>query len=482
MAVTISGLNRQLNELKRRQQEEQAAHRENVRRLERQFDEQIARLSRERDEMIRQAQTSAREEYQQTLLQLLDEIERITSERLQRLEEEYRRHEELTRELNEQMRAENERIKVQLQQYINDSEALDGRAQALAAECIEEAETAQQSVQQRPVRRFFGGKLDEYASLLRQARENFCSGLYQAAAAMASSARAATEGISADLDLQIEEWMRHFNVWRALVENAELALENGARKPVGIDSEGVELSEAEWDYWGRGEYSGLKKLVADHRRAIAEVEAMGAEAYMNQENALTADEVRARVSDARGFGQSINEMFGGAGAECVYSDMRLTAAGKITAELREAGYISIDPSNTGFAPPDRLTAGTAWYRAFWDERVSKPINDYYGETVSPLEYYQLSFTYRGGDTLRMRIIPKRTDGRIVANVCLLEVISDAPAGSITVQLLMKANAERIRTATGGMTVLGVGSQKELETQTATLSRFAAKKTRLAVQP
>lgn len=442
MSLRVTQLNRKLNQLREELRRAQITHERQLAELRAYFETELYRLNQEKNLALERLHQTMLEEDRRIAQEAISRVQEATSRQLHQLQEENENYRRTCDRLCQEISANNEELKMQIEAYLSEQHRTDEEHREYAVELIENAEQVRRDMKDLPLEQLSGAEFQQYSDLLEQAQTNLSQRMYQAAAAVAANARAMMLGLVSRLNTKMEEWSRYFGQWEGLCLQCDQLLKDHMQLEQKSCLGMHRMSPAEWDYWSAGTYGTLQQELETQLAITRHVRELGITKYLGCQDAVTVQELRRKIDEAYTYLPKAKTVVKKVSLEFHYSDERYQAAEKILNKLQESCYWPlVDPD---FAPPDDLTATKAWYRRYYDELYpDDPIIDYQEETVDSLRHYQLDMTYRGGDTLHIRIVPEQHDGITVRNRCLLTVeLSGAKDERIQADLI-KANTSRL---------------------------------------
>lgn len=442
MSVRVSALNAKLDKCRRDMQEQQRKHEQALRELRQWYTAELERLNREKDAAIAQMYWTLREEDRQIAETAIQRVRDAANQQLLEIQQENERYRRVCEELNARMIRENETMKQTLEEYLQKKQQDSTVQKEFAENLIDIADQVRLDLSELPLEHFSGEEYQHYCALLEDARTNLQNKMYQAAAAVASNARALLQGLAANLNVKIEEWNRYFSQWAGMCMGASEALNDATQLKQSSCLGQFLLTPVEWDYWSKGSYSELRREMDQHLQTIATAQELGIRKYLKREDALKTQDLRNLIHTAYGYAPRVGVIATTVAAEFRFSDERFDVGGKILKMMEENCYWPVEDPD--FPPPDGVTARKAWYRRYYDElNPDDPIISYEEETVDSLQYYELKLTYRGRDQIIIRIVPYRENDITVRNDFILAVeLAGAPDADI-LRDLQNANADRV---------------------------------------
>ena len=95
-----------------------------------------------------------------------------------------------------------------------------------AAEYLRSAEKVLRSVDNKPHEKFLPGRFEIFSNSMKDGRQLFRSGLFEAAAAVAVSAKSGLQRLSYNIDDKVEEWEKTFNIFSEKLETLREKINN----------------------------------------------------------------------------------------------------------------------------------------------------------------------------------------------------------------------------------------------------------------
>lgn len=444
MALRVWNLNRKLRNLQDQLQQAERNHQERINQLQRYYEEAIADMERRKNQAIEDYFRDLREEDHRALQEEMAKIREATEARLRALEEENAAFRRECQQLNAELVRTGEELKAQIEALKKAQTATDQEHKAIAEDLIASARQVCTELDELPVTETESGEYTSYVGLLDDARRNMEHKMYEAACAAAASARAMLQGLISRVHGRITEWNTYYSKWERMCMDSKDALNSLVHDPVCTKYRPVVLTDPQWDYWSSGSYGDFRRELDEHLQQIHTIREMGVRKYLKQRNALTIMDLRDKIrlayayeSRHRSIGYSVDN-------ELTLCHEREMMAEAIRQTVEQNAYWPIVPGR--FAPPDYVIADKPWYKAFQNEIYPDVTIEDYSNTEHFLEHYEMLFTYLGGDTLRVLIVPERVDGVAVFNRCLLAVTLNRAPDPAILRDLQLTNHNRISAA------------------------------------
>ena len=225
----------------------------------------------------------------------------------------------LEREINSRLSELNTDYKTLLNQVKKDSAALKNQNKALereisriksenskrdeansqaATESLRNAQKILRVVDDKPHEKFLPGRFEIYSNSLKDGRELFRAGLFEAAAAVGISVKSGLERLNINLDDKITEWQKKFETFSSKLEslrekvNQEIS-DWGSVIDKKIRNEIIENI----DFWSREKFSEIVNLIKTHREIIKQISQTGLEKFIKNPDSPGVDELENFINE-----------------------------------------------------------------------------------------------------------------------------------------------------------------------------------------
>ncbi len=276
-----------------------------------------------RDRAVQQEYSRLLDEYRKSTDKELNEQRLRANEDYRRLTEEIKRREREWQEKNRQL----EQLTAELKKNTADKNAVSGQE---AENYMFEAGKLYKEIDKKPHEKFFPNRMRSLKEALAEARALRRSGLNEASAAVAISARSGLDRLGYDTDEKFDEWERSYRIFKGKAEllNARLAdeLAEWYSFALGVQKKAGDMTTAEKsdagkcvDHWSGGVYGGIRDRAAGYMAEINGAESSGLTEYLKSGRSLSPDELEQNITDIDGLSAQLDT------ASALYKE-RYTAA------------------------------------------------------------------------------------------------------------------------------------------------------------
>lgn len=307
-----------------------------IRRLEQQINELQAQLRQQNSEAARMRQKlidenrSALQSYQKDMRKALSEHDKETQAEYERLLRNYQRS--LNEELNSELIKMDANYR-KLLQSVQRSEAalrqktaeLERAIQEIKADVRKKNEGSSQeakqyilnaasifkNIEKKPHEKFMPKRLVIFYNAIKDGQQLFKAGLYEAAIAVAVSAKSGLERLGYTIDDKVDEWDQQCDLFflklsflQSKIQQEVIDWESYIEQK---DSE-KKLRLIEMNYWSKGVFAEIFREYKRLETVAKEIRTQGKDAYLKQKNGVNTDELKECVRTIDKLDTNLTEM------------------------------------------------------------------------------------------------------------------------------------------------------------------------------
>ena len=258
-----------------------------------------------------------------------------------------------------------------------------------ATEYLRNAQNVLREIDNKPHEKFLPGRFDIFANTLKDGRQLFRAGLFEAAVAVGLSVKSGLERLGYDIDDKVNEWEKNFALFSTKLESLREKLNHE------ISERGKEINSNirndvinDIDFWARGEFVEVVELVKKYREILKASSQLGKEKFIKSADSPSTDELKTFADEI----DSADKKFSGLSA--IYKARYLAAC-----ERSDMGEKVIDFM-------------TGEINLTWLENLTSfHDNDF-------REWLKVSFINSSGDKIFVYIIPVESDTNVANHVIL----------------------------------------------------------------
>lgn len=275
-----------------------------------------------------------------------------------------------------------------------------------AAEYLRNADKVLRSVDEKPHEKFLPGRFEIFSNSMKDGRKLFRAGLFEAAAAVAVSAKSGLQRLSYNLDDKISEWEKAFNIFSDKLESLRKKINDE------ISIFGKEINNnlraeiiIEINFWSKGIFDEVLKTVKKHREIIKAFSQIGKDEFIKRLDSPT-------LEDLKNFTEEIDE-----------ADKKFSSIVNI---YKERYFAACERSETGENIIDFMTSEI---NLKWLENLTgykNPSNDEAEDYVQYVklhkifnqdfrEWLRIVFENSSGDNIYVYVVPIETENGRVKN-------------------------------------------------------------------
>lgn len=300
-----------LQEKLRQQNAEAARIRQNL------IDENKKNLKKYKDDMsraVREHDKEAQKKYERLLAnyqknlnkELQFELEKMNADYCQLLSYAKRTEEELSRK-----NAELEKAIEEIRKDINKRNEGSG---AEAKEYLKNAVSVFRSIEVKPHEKFTPKRLRIFFNAIKDGEQLYKAGMYEAATAVAISARSGLVRLGYTIDDKKEEWDNQYELFSMKLEYLQQKVlqeltdwEDFIDCPSNGNSEKKKQRLIEINYWSRGDFETVFKGAKKYQYVVSRIRELGKEGYLKQPDSANTDDLKGYIEDIEKLDKLLSE-------------------------------------------------------------------------------------------------------------------------------------------------------------------------------
>ena len=374
-----------------------------------------------REEMrraIEQHDRQAQQKYETLLRQYEQSLSADVSEQLARTDADYRRLVEETRRneaLLAQKNAELEQAVEELRRQADSREQF-GRSEAEAR--LRNAVRVFREVETKPHEKFRPRRLSLYYQTIGDGRRLYASGLYDAAAAVAISAKTGLERLGYDIDDEAAQWHWQYELLTMKLTQlrGEMASELTEWQTfigqTGSGEEEKKKRQIEINFWSRGEWASIAECADRLQSLTSAIEQTGRAAYLRQDDSVSTDRLRQYGEELDRAAGRLAVMRGLERERYAASCQRAEWGEQLIDFLCDEINLDWLEPLSGFQCPTQETAAAKDYRDYAAMRgMTQPQED-------EREWLRLVFQNATGSRIYLYLVPIEAHGRVENRIIL----------------------------------------------------------------
>ncbi len=274
---------------------------------------QLQQLQAQMQDAVRRHDTEAQARYERLLEQHKNALERDMRSELAKSDEQYGRLEQEVRRNEQKLEQKNRELEQAIEELKKDTSRRNEGSSTEAQSYIDKATETYRVINAKPHKKFAPNRLKIYTNSIQDSLQLMKAGLYEAAAAVAISARSGLERLGCTIDDKEAEWERTYDLFamklQYLREKAEQEIADWQDHVHITGGEAQKaLSTAEIAYWSRGEYTSvlqtLDRLTDIDRGICGKPRAQ----YMKQADSVSEDDLKRFIAETEEADKKLAQM------------------------------------------------------------------------------------------------------------------------------------------------------------------------------
>lgn len=289
-----------------------------------------------------------------------------------------------------------------------------------ARTCLENATAAFRAVDVKPHEKFMPHRLQIFSGSLDEGRQLFHAGLYEAAAAVAISAKSGMERLGYAIDDKAEEWERQFTLFTLRLDYLHEKLRQEltdwaafAGLPPGERGQERVRRIIEINFWSEGVLARVMQTEKKYRRIVNEYQQSGRDGYLRRPESPSADELKQFTEDLETADRQLSEISGLYKQRYTAACQRADWGEDIIDFLTEEINLTWREELTGFRPASAETLASKTFTDYAESRFHTP-----DLTQDVRGWLRLVFENAAGDRIYLYIVPMEANETVTNRIIL----------------------------------------------------------------
>lgn len=409
----ISALQAQL-----RQQNAEAAHARQA--LAADSRRQLDAYQSEMQRAIRSHDSSTQAEYERLLSQCQNSIGADVQVELSRMDANYSRMLEDVKRSEDMLLQKNQELEQAISAIRNDVSRKNQGSSQEAKSYLQNTTGTFHLIEAKPHEKFAPNRLQIFFNAIKDGQQLYKAGLFEAATAVAISARSGLERLGYTIDDKVEEWDQQFDLFsmklnylQSKIKQELVDWETHAGNPSDGDSETRTQSLAEINFWCRGEFAEIVQVAKKHQACVSAFSQSDKDSYLKQADSPSIDDLKQFVEEIDKTDRRLTELSGlyklRYDASCERADWGEEIIDFLTAEINLEWIEQL----TGYKEADV------------DVIISKDFMDYVKSKYDnpdmkqdPREWLKVVFENSSGSRIYVYILPLEASNNVVNRIIL----------------------------------------------------------------
>lgn len=285
---------------------------------------------------------------------------------------------------------------------------------------LQNAASVFHAVEGKPHEKFMPKRLQIFFNAIKDGQQLFKAGLFEAATAVAISAKSGLERLGYSIDDKVEEWDKQFDLFSLKLNYLQTKIqqelsdwENFTGNQSNGDTEKRTRNLIEINYWSRGEFAKIVQTAKKYHRILSAFSRAGKDAYLKQADSPSIDDLKKYIEDIEKTDKQLSEQ------SSLYKGRYAASC-----ERAEWGEEIIDFLTTEINL-EWIEALTGYKDAASEILVSKDFLDYiksqYGDlsiTEDMREWLKIVFGNSSENQIYVYILPLEAHGNVINRIIL----------------------------------------------------------------
>ena len=293
----IDALQKQLRQQNQQAETERRKIAEQNKQAIRNYQEDMKRAVREHDE-------KSKKEYERMLKDYQRGLDRDMQNEIADLNADYRRLLEDVRKSEEALARKTQEFEQAVQSVRDDLSRRNEGSSREAREYLLHATGEFHMIEKKPHEKFMPKRLQIFYNAIKDGQQLYKAGLFEAATAVAISAKSGLERLGYNIDDKVEEWDGQYDLFvmklNYLAAKVQQELDDWEEYISEKSNDNAELRKkhlVEINYWTRGEFAELVQDMNKYRKIAAEIQKIGKDEYLKKPESANTDELKEYIKE-----------------------------------------------------------------------------------------------------------------------------------------------------------------------------------------
>ncbi len=265
---------------------------------------------------IKDHDKAAQAEYERLLREYQYSLSDEAGKKLAEIDADYNRLVNEVKRSEEELARKNQELEQAVQELRSNLTRREEGSSAQAQEYLQNAVGEFREIEAKPHEKFMPKRLEIFYTALKDGQQLFKAGLYEAATAVAISARAGMERLGFNIDDKAGEWDRQYDLLNLklnyLRSRIKQELDDWTQYigQLGDDANSRKSRLIEINYWSRGEYAAVVMASNKISDVTSAVEQAGKSAYLKQPDGASTDDLKKYIQEVDSLGERLSALSG----------------------------------------------------------------------------------------------------------------------------------------------------------------------------
>lgn len=184
-----------------------------------------------------------------------------------------------------------------------------------AKEYLQTATSSFHVIEAKPHEKFMPKRLQIFFNAIKDGQQLFKAGLYEAATAVAISAKSGLERLGYSIDDKVEEWDKQFDLFALKLNYLQNKIQQELadwEQYTGDPSNGkAEMRTRHLiaiNYWCRGEFADIVQTAKKYQKYVSTLSTVGKNAYLKQSDSPSVDDLKKFIEDIEKTDKRLSEL------------------------------------------------------------------------------------------------------------------------------------------------------------------------------
>ena len=264
---------------------------------------------------IREHDSDTQAEYERLLRQYQNSISADVQVELAKMDADYNRLLNDVKRNEELLLQKNQELEQAIAAIRNDVSRRNEGSSQDAKEYLLNATSTFHEIEAKPHEKFMPKRLQIFFNAIKDGQQLFKAGLYEAATAVAISAKSGLERLGYSIDDKVEEWDKQFDLFTLKLNYLQNKIQQELtdwEQFTGVSSSGSSEKRTQHliviNYWCRGEFANIVQTAKKYQRYVSSFSQFGKEVYLKQEDSPSVDDLKKYIEEIETTDKRLSEL------------------------------------------------------------------------------------------------------------------------------------------------------------------------------
>lgn len=264
---------------------------------------------------IRDHDSDTQAEYERLLRQYQNSISGDVQVELAKMDADYNRLLNDVKRNESLLLQKNQELEQAIASIRNDVSRRNEGSSQEAKEYLQNATSTFHVIEAKPHEKFMPKRLQIFFNAIKDGQQLYKAGLFEAATAVAVSAKSGLERLGYSIDDKVEEWDKQFDLFtlklnylQNKIQQELVDWEQYTNNPSNGKQETRTKNLITINYWCRGEFASIIQVAKKYQKYISSLSQVGKEAYLKQTDSPSVDDIKQFIGEIEEADKQLSDL------------------------------------------------------------------------------------------------------------------------------------------------------------------------------